>query len=95
MNILKLSCKIIANSSQNKIVFDKNANLYKIYTSQKPIDGKANKAIIEFLSSFFSIPKYNVILERGINSTLKIFKLLFLEKEESFIIKILNTIPHI
>jgi uncharacterized protein (TIGR00251 family) len=41
----------------------------------KPIDGKANQALTEFLSDFLDIPKSHIEIEKGDHSRIKIIKI--------------------
>ena len=47
--------KISPNSKKNEIINE--GDFTKIKITAQPIDGKANKALIEFLSKNFKIPK--------------------------------------
>ncbi len=48
----------------------------KLSVKAPPVDGKANEAIIKFLSKFLKVPKSNIILKSGANSKQKNFLLL-------------------
>jgi len=37
-------------------------DVYHVYTSSKPVDGEANKAIIDLLADFLNIKKYQIRL---------------------------------
>ncbi len=50
-----LQLKISPNASKNEII--KTEYGIKIKITAQPIDGKANKALIEFLSKKFKVPK--------------------------------------
>ena len=45
----------------------------KLRVQAPPVDGKANKAVIAYLSSLFSIPKSDVVLKSGASSRKKTF----------------------
>lgn len=62
-NGLIVRLKIIPNSSRNEIIFDGD-NL-KIKITAQPIENKANKALIEFLSKKFKIAKSNIQIIKG------------------------------
>lgn len=47
-----------------------------VYVNQPPLEGKANRAIIESLAHFFKVNKNNVILISGEKSKNKIFEIL-------------------
>ena len=55
--------KIAPNSSKNEILKDDTG--VKVKLTAQPIEGKANKALIEFLSKQFKVPKSSVIIIRG------------------------------
>ena len=58
---------IIPRSSINKIIGFKNGSL-KIKITTPPIDGAANKAIINIISKEFNIAKQHVSIVRGFTS---------------------------
>lgn len=59
--IIKL--KISPNASKNEII--KTEEGVKVKIMAQPVDGKANKALIEFLSKHFKIPKSSIEILRG------------------------------
>lgn len=58
-----LSLRISPNASKNEIIKE-DAGI-KVKITAQPIDGKANKALIEFLSKQFKIPKSYFEIIRG------------------------------
>ena len=60
---LKVHLKISPNASKNEII--KSNEEIKIKLTAQPIDGKANKALIEFLSKEFKIPKTSIEIIKG------------------------------
>lgn len=60
---LIVNIKISPNSKKNEIVREKEYTKIKI--TAQPIDGKANKALIEFLSKNFKIPKTSIKILKG------------------------------
>ena len=58
-----VNIKIVPNSSKNDIVAEEGFIKVKITT--QPIEGKANKALIEFLSKKFKIPKTSIEIVKG------------------------------
>lgn len=71
--IVKL--KISPNASKNEII--KTDDGVKVKITAQPVDGKANKCLIEFLSKNFKIPKSSIEILRGETS-----------KEKTLLIKI-------
>ena len=57
------SLRISPNASKNAII--KDGELFKVKITAQPIDGKANKALIEFLSKQFKVPKSYFEIVRG------------------------------
>ena len=52
-----VNLKISPNSSKNEII--KNGDEIKIKLTAQPIEGKANKALIEFLSKELNVKRKN------------------------------------
>lgn len=60
---LIISLKISPNASKNEII--KTEDGVKVKITAQPIDGKANKCLVEFLSKQFKIPKSSIEIIRG------------------------------
>lgn len=60
---LIIKIKIVPNSSKNDIILEDE--FIKIKVTAQPIENKANKALIEFLSKNFKIPKSNIEILKG------------------------------
>ncbi len=60
---LKVKLKISPNASKNEII--KSETEVKIKLTDQPIEGKANKCLVEFLSKQFKIPKSNIEILKG------------------------------
>jgi uncharacterized protein (TIGR00251 family) len=60
---LIIKIKIVPNSSKNDIILEEG--FIKIKVKAQPIENKANKALIEFLSKSFKIPKSNIEILKG------------------------------
>lgn len=60
---LILQIRISPNASKNEII--KSDEGIKVKVTAQPIDGKANKALIEFLSKQFKVPKTSFEIIRG------------------------------
>ena len=61
-----LKIRIVPNSSKNDII--KEDEFLKIKITAQPIENKANKALIEFLSKKFRIPKTKIEIIKGLTS---------------------------
>ena len=79
-NSLIIKLKISPNASKNEII--KTDTEIKIKITAQPIENKANKALIEFLSKKFKIPKSNIEIIKGETSKEKtlLFKNLLSDK---------------
>lgn len=58
-----VNIKISPNAKKNEII--KENDCIKIKITAQPIDGKANKALVEFLSKYFKIPKTYIKILKG------------------------------
>lgn len=71
--ILFVEAKPNAKKNQIEVLTD---NTIKVRISAPPVDGKANEAIIEYLSVIFKIPKSDIKLLKGSSSKYKRFEIL-------------------
>ena len=60
---LVVRLKIVPNSSRNEIIWENDA--LKVKITAQPIENKANKALIEFLSKTLKIAKSNIQIIKG------------------------------
>lgn len=60
---LVLNLRISPNASKNEII--KTDESLKLKITAQPIDGKANKALIEYLSKLFKVPKSSFEIIKG------------------------------
>ena len=61
---LLISLKIVPNSSKNELIIEESG-IVKVKVTAQPIENKANKALIEFLSKLFKIPKSKFEIVKG------------------------------
>ena len=78
---LIIKVKIVPNSSKNDIVLEEE--FIKVKVTAQPIENKANKALIEFLSKVFKIPKTSIEILKGETSKEKTLLLKVLDKNKS------------
>lgn len=50
-------------------------DMMHVYVSEPPLEGRANKAVIETLAEHFKVKKSDVILVTGHKSKIKIFEI--------------------
>lgn len=65
--------RVITNAKQNKIV--EEAGRIKVYLTAPPVEGKANKALIELLAEYFKVKKKQIVIVRGEKSRDKVLKI--------------------
>lgn len=58
-----VNIRISPNAKKNEIIND--GDIIKIKITAQPVDGKANKALIEYLSKNFKIPKTSIKILKG------------------------------
>ncbi len=69
----KFKIKVVANSKINLIDFCDE--YIKIKITARAVEGKANKAIVEFLADTLSIPKSRISIVSGEKSSLKLIQI--------------------
>lgn len=69
-NRLTLYCHLQPGAKQNQICGLYNQRL-KIQLKAAPVDGKANKALVEFLAKLFNIAKSKILIHKGLNQRSK------------------------
>lgn len=72
--ILHIEAKPNARKNEYSIV---NENTLKLRIKAAPVEGKANEAIIEYLSEIFKVPKSKIIMLKGATSKYKRFEIPF------------------
>ena len=70
----KISVKVIPNSKIEQIQQGIDGNL-KIWTRAKPVDGEANKKIIEILANYFNCRKSSIRISSGLTSRNKVIEI--------------------
>ena len=78
-NGILTTIKISTKKKKNEII--KTENEVKIKITAQPIDGKANKCLIEYLSKTFKIPKTSIQIVKGETSKEK--TILFVTSDEN------------
>ena len=60
---IEFQLRISPNASKNEVI--KTCESVKIKMTAPPVDGKANKCLIEYLSKLFRVPKTSIVILRG------------------------------
>lgn len=63
MPAMRLNIKVIPNAKQNKVLEEEGR--LKVYLTAPAVEGKANKALVEFLADHFNVKKNRVRIVRG------------------------------
>ena len=78
--IITIYIKVITKTSYDKVIED-NTDLFdgkrtiKIKTTAAPIDGEANKKIIEILAKYFSRARSKIKITHGLSNCSKIVQI--------------------
>lgn len=70
---MRIKIRVIPRSSRNQII--KEDNFFKIKLTAPPVDGEANKKLIELLSKEFDTPKSKIKIVKGEKGKDKIIEL--------------------
>ena len=82
---LLIRIKIVPNSSKNDLIIEDE--FIKVKVTAQPIENKANKALVEFLSKKFKVPKTSIQIVKGDTSKEKtlLFSINDEEKKQNII----------
>lgn len=72
---MRISVVAHPNSKNRKIEKDLLGALH-VYVSEPPLEGKANKAVIEALADYFKVKKGQVVFVSGHKSKNKVFEII-------------------
>ena len=78
------------NAKADSITVAENNELH-IRIREVPVDGKANKYLVGYLSRILNIPKSCITILKGLNTS---YKTITITAGDEHIQKILNTLPH-
>ena len=87
-NGILIKLKISPNASKNQII--KENDIIKLKVTAQPIENKANKAVIEYLSKILKVPKTSISIVKGDTSKEKTIFITISDKEKQNFVK--NTI---
>ena len=65
-----IKIKLIPRSSRNQIM-GRDGDTFKVKVTSPPVDGKANKALIELLARKFRVSRGNIEITSGKSSRMK------------------------
>ena len=70
---MKIKIKVIPRAKKERI--KEEDGIIKIYTSKPPVDGKANKSIVQMLADYLNVKKNAVTITQGLRSHNKIVEI--------------------
>jgi uncharacterized protein len=76
-----LAVRVIPRSKRNEIAEIMSDGTIKIRLTAAPIEGKANQALVEFLSEVLTVPRNKIDIVAGANSREKLISILDLDAE--------------
>ena len=71
---MKLKIRVIPKAKQNKVTKEKER--LKVYLTSPPIEGRANKALIEVLADHYNVKKRQIKIIKGLKSRDKVVEIL-------------------
>ncbi len=72
-----MKVSVIAHPNSKKIRIEKDLfSTLHVYVNQLPLEGKANKAVIEALAKYFKVKRKSVLLLSGEKSKIKLFEII-------------------
>jgi uncharacterized protein len=70
----KITVRVKPNSKQQKIEEVEDGSL-KIYLKSSPVNGKANKELIQMLADKYNVPKSHISIRLGLASRQKVVEI--------------------
>jgi len=78
-----LTIQVQPRAKRNEVIGFENGIL-RLRIAAPPIEGKANKEVISYLSDVFDIPKSSIDMERGHTSKIKVIAISGLDREHIY-----------
>ncbi|MEW5895010.1 MAG: DUF167 domain-containing protein [Candidatus Omnitrophota bacterium] len=69
ITVKTIELKVFPGSKKNNFV--EQDGMVKVYLTAPPVEGKANKALIDFLADYYHVRKSQVKIIKGLKSRLK------------------------
>jgi len=76
-----ITVRVVPRSGQNKVAEIQEDGTIKIRLKAAPVEGQANKALIEFLSELLDVPKSNIEIVAGQSGRDKLITILDLDSD--------------
>lgn len=72
---MKISVRVVTNARSSRVVKE-DENVLKVWIDAPPVEGKANRRLLEILSEYYSKPKSSFIIKSGFKSKNKLIEIL-------------------
>jgi uncharacterized protein len=86
---VKLDIKVIAGAKKRDIRLD--GSILKVKLLSKPVKGKANEELVDYLAEFFHVKRHDVVIVAGRRDTRKTISLPL--SEDAFKRMLASTVP--
>lgn len=80
--VTNLKIQVIPGSKKNQIMEINDEGIVRVKVTAKPMEGKANKAVIDLISDNLGIRKSDVEIKSGLKSKRKMLIIYGLDEEE-------------
>lgn len=71
-----LTVHVKPNARQNRITKQLDETTYVVEVTAPPVEGKANRAVVELLAEHFGVAKSCILLKRGAATRIKQFEII-------------------
>lgn len=71
---MKLSVLVHSNSKKPRVEIGLQGALH-VYVNEPPLEGRANRAVVEALAKYFQVSKSRVVMVKGARSRQKVFEI--------------------
>jgi len=80
-NGIRITVQVKPGAIQNAVTRFKD-DVLQVKVAAPPVEGRANKELIVYLSKVFGVRKSNVVIEKGLTSRRKIISIVGLNQEQ-------------
>jgi uncharacterized protein (TIGR00251 family) len=71
---MKISIRVKTNANENKVIKISESD-FRIQTTESPVDGKANQAVIKLLAKYFNVSKSQISIIHGKSAKTKLIQI--------------------
>ena len=71
---MKISVRVTTNSKKARVLKEDNNSL-KVWVDARPLEGRANKRLVEILSTYYNMPKSSFEIVSGLKGKNKIVEI--------------------